>query len=68
MSNYLVLPIVTKAYNEYKYFMYIIYDPACAGGMIGWRVSANCALARTGGCLRGDVPPSEAGRFLNFEN
>ena len=32
-----------------------------------WRVSANCALARTGGCLRGDVPPSEAGRFWNFD-
>ena len=32
-----------------------------------WRVSANCALARTGGCLRGDVPPWEAGRFWNFD-
>ena len=32
-----------------------------------WRVSANCALARTGGCLRGNVPPSEAGRFWNFD-
>ena len=32
-----------------------------------WRVSANCAHARTGGCLRGNVPPSEAGRFWNFD-
>ena len=32
-----------------------------------WRVSANCALACTGGCLRGDMPPSEAGRFWNFD-
>ena len=40
------------------------------GGKTGevsqWRVSAKCALARTGACLRGDVPPSEAGRFWNF--
>ena len=25
-----------------------------------------CALARTGVCVRGDVPPSEAGKFFIF--
>ena len=48
-----------------------VASPDCLGGGGGqswwasrWRVSANCALARTGGCLRGDVPP---GRFSNFD-
>ena len=40
------------------------------GGKIGEvsqrRISAMCALVRTEGCLRGDVPPSEARRFWNF--
>ena len=48
-----------------------VASPDCPGGQSWWasrwRVSANCALARTGGCLRGDVPPSEAGRFWNFD-
>ena len=53
----------------WEHFLYRGVDPFWTlGGMIGWRVSANCGLARTGGCLRGDVAPSEAGRFLNFEN
>ena len=48
-----------------------VASPDCPGGQSWWasrwRVSASCALARTGGCLRGDVPPSEAGRFWNFD-
>ena len=48
-----------------------VASPDCPGGQSWWasrwRVSANCAHARTGGCLRGDVPPSEAGRFWNFD-
>ena len=48
-----------------------VASPDCPGGQSWWasrwRVSANCALARTGGCLRGDMPPSEAGRFWNFD-
>ena len=48
-----------------------VASPDCPGGQgwwaSQWRVSANCALARTGGCLRGDVPPWEAGRFWNFD-
>ena len=49
-----------------------VASPDCPGGgqswwASRWRVSANCALARTGGCLRGDVPPWEAGRFWNFD-
>ena len=48
-----------------------VASPDCPGGQSWWasqwRVSANCELTRTGGCLRGDVPPSEAGRFWNFD-
>ena len=32
-----------------------------------WHHSAECPLGCTGGCLRGDVHPSEAGKFCIFE-
>ena len=39
-----------------------VASPDCPGG--GGKVGE---LPGGGGCLRGDVPPSEAGRFWNFD-
>ena len=33
----------------------------------GEHYSAKCTLQHTGGCLKGDVPPSEARKFYIFE-
>ena len=43
-------------------------DSSSTWGTIWWRVSANCALARTWGSLRGDVPPPRNWKFLYFCN
>ena len=55
-----------------------VASPDCpgGGGKVGelsrWRVSANCTLARTGGCLRGMCPPQKLEDFgiliLNSRN
>ena len=49
-----------------------VASPDCLGGgqswwASRWRVSANCALARTWGVSEGGCTPSEAGRFWNFD-
>ena len=48
-----------------------VASPDCPGGQSWrasrWRVSTNCALARTGGVSEGGCAPSEAGRFWNFD-
>ena len=36
------------------------------GGMIGWRVSANCALARTGGVSEGGCAPLRSWKIFEF--
>ena len=56
---------------QLKVFMYRFssgIDPSSTlGGMIWCRVSANCALARTGGCLRG-MCPLRSWKILYFWN